>query len=75
MMSTLAEAKAALVHVQAQQEAHKLDCPCRHTVRGRPRPKCEERDALAAETRRLRGEIKTWFAPQPGDATLFDEEG
>jgi hypothetical protein len=55
-VSTLAEAKAALGHAQARQEAHKTDCPCRHR-----RAKCEERDALAAEVKRLRQEIKTWF--------------
>lgn len=60
-MSTLAEAKAELGYVQARQEVHKRDCPCRNWST-RLRRTCEERSALEAEARRLRGEIKTWFS-------------
>lgn len=66
MGTTLAEAKAQLGFIQAAQDAHKRDCPCRHLVKGR-RPACEERSRLEAEAKQLRQDIKTWH-DMPEDA-------
>ncbi|HWM96693.1 MAG TPA: hypothetical protein VNO54_06515, partial [Streptosporangiaceae bacterium] len=72
-MSTLAEAKADLGHQEYLIREHRADClPCRHLVSGRTR-QCDDIKALLAVAKRMRADIRTWFAPQPGDATLFDE--
>lgn len=69
-MSTLAETKADLGHIQAKQKEHEATCPCRHVIRGK-RPACEERSKLNGQAKLLRDQIKTWFDPPEGAEKLF----
>lgn len=72
-MATLAEAKSELGHVQRQIDDHKAaKCPLCPLSKGK---RCAELVGLSGQARELREQIRTWFAPSPDDANLFDPEG
>ena len=68
-MSTLAEAKSELGHVQRMISDHGKCFLCR-LAKGK---RCDDLRALVAKQRELEGQIKTWFDPPPDAQQLFGE--
>ena len=61
----LAEATAEARQLDADLKSHGHDCPdCK------PRQPCQVKRDMAADLRRRRREIRTWFAPGPDQEAL-----